>query len=92
MGISVDVYNSWIKDLAVREEDEGSKGMSMAQYTAQGYDNVIGNASMIFYKPSENTDGISFLWGLHRPDHCCVYWNASSSQSFAYYSYAWPRF
>ena len=34
--INVDVYNSWIKDLAVREEDEGSKGMSMAQYMAQG--------------------------------------------------------
>ena len=61
MGISVDVYNSWIKDLAVREEDEGSKGMSMAQYTAQGYDNVIGNASMIFYKPSENTTEFHFF-------------------------------
>ncbi len=61
MGVKVDVYNSWIKDLAVREEDEGSKGMSMAQYTAQGYDNIIGNASMIFYKPSENTTDFHFF-------------------------------
>jgi CRISPR-associated protein Csc3 len=61
IGINVDVYNSWIKDLAVKEEDEGSKGMSMAQYTAQGYDNVIGNASMIFYKPSENTTEFHFF-------------------------------
>jgi CRISPR-associated protein Csc3 len=58
---NIDVYNSWIKDLAVKEEDEGSKGMSMAQYMAQGYDNVIGNASMIFYKPSENTTEFHFF-------------------------------
>lgn len=57
---NVDVYNSWIKNLAVKE-DEGSKGMSMAQYMAQGYDNVIGNASMIFYKPSENTTEFHFF-------------------------------
>jgi len=61
MGISVDVYNSWIKDLAVKEEDEGSKGMSMAQYMAQGYGNTIGTASMIFYKPSENTTEFHFF-------------------------------
>jgi len=59
--INVDVYNSWIKDLAAREGDEGSKGMSMAQYMAQGFDNVIGNASMIFYKPSENTTEFHFF-------------------------------
>lgn len=57
----VDVYISWIKDLAVKDEDEGSKGMSMAQYMAQGYDNVIGNASMIFYKPSDNTTEFHFF-------------------------------
>jgi len=59
--INVDVYNSWIKDLAAKEGDEGSKGMSMAQYMAQGFDNVIGNASMIFYKPSENTTEFHFF-------------------------------
>ncbi|MCX6677033.1 MAG: type I-D CRISPR-associated protein Cas10d/Csc3 [Methanothrix sp.] len=59
--INVDVYNSWIKDLAAKEGDEGSKGMSMAQYMAQGYDNIIGNASMIFYKPSENTTEFHFF-------------------------------
>ena len=59
--INVDVYKSWIKDLAAREGDEGSKGMSMAQYMAQGFDNVIGNASMIFYKPSENTTEFHFF-------------------------------
>ena len=60
-GINVDIYNSWIKDLAVKEEDDGSKGMGMAQYMAQGYNNVIGNASMIFYKPSENTTEFHFF-------------------------------
>ena len=60
-GINVDIYNSWIKDLAVKEEDEGSKGMGMAQYMAQGYNNIIGNASMIFYKPSENTTEFHFF-------------------------------
>ena len=35
--------------------------MSMAQYMAQGFDNVIGNASMIFYKPSENTTEFHFF-------------------------------
>ncbi|OPY55300.1 MAG: hypothetical protein A4E49_00472 [Methanosaeta sp. PtaU1.Bin112] len=57
----LDIYSSWIKDLAVKDEDEGSKGMSMAQYMAQGYDNVIGNASMIFYKPSDNTTEFHFF-------------------------------
>ncbi|NMC10036.1 MAG: type I-D CRISPR-associated protein Cas10d/Csc3 [Methanothrix sp.] len=57
----VDVYSSWIKDLAVKDEDEGSKGMSMAQYMAQGYGNVIGNASMIFYKPSDTTTEFHFF-------------------------------
>jgi CRISPR-associated protein Csc3 len=60
-GINVDIYNSWIKDLAVKEEDDGSKGMGMAQYMAQGYNNIIGNASMIFYKPSENTTEFHFF-------------------------------
>jgi CRISPR-associated protein Csc3 len=60
-GINVDIYNSWIKDLAVKGEDDGSKGMGMAQYMAQGYNNIIGNASMIFYKPSENTTEFHFF-------------------------------
>ncbi len=57
----VDIYKSWIKDLAVKDEDEGSKGLSMAQYMAQGYDNILGNASIIFYKPSENTTEFHFF-------------------------------
>ena len=61
MGINVDIYNSWIKDLAVKEEDEGPKGKNMAQYMAQGYGNTIGTASMIFYKPSENTTEFHFF-------------------------------
>jgi len=61
MNDSAEVYSSWIEDLAVKEDDEGSKGMSMAQYMGQGYDNVIGNASMIFYKPAENTTEFHFF-------------------------------
>jgi len=57
----IDVYNSWLKDLAVKEGDEGSRGMSMAQYMAQGYGNLVGNASMIFYKPSENATEFHFF-------------------------------
>lgn len=57
----VDIYESWIKDLAVKDEDGGSKGLSMAQYMAQGYDNILGNASIIFYKPSENTTEFHFF-------------------------------
>jgi len=49
----VDVYDSWIKDIAFIEGDEESeKGRSMTQYMAQGYENLIGNASIVFYKPS----------------------------------------
>jgi CRISPR-associated protein Csc3 len=57
----IDIYNSWISDLAVKGDDGGSKGLSMAQYTAQGYGNILGNASMIFYKPSENTTEFHFF-------------------------------
>ncbi|MHB8120271.1 MAG: type I-D CRISPR-associated protein Cas10d/Csc3 [Methanothrix sp.] len=57
----VDIYKSWIDDLAVKDEGKGSKGMSMAQYMAQGYDNILGNASIVFYKPSENTTEFHFF-------------------------------
>jgi len=57
----LDLYKSWIDDLAVRDEDKGSKGMSMTQYMAQGYSNILGNASMIFYKPSENNTEFHFF-------------------------------
>jgi len=57
----VNIYKSWIEDLAVKEEDKGSKGLSMAQYMAQGYDNILGNASIVFYKPSENTTEFHFF-------------------------------
>ncbi len=39
MGINVDVYNSWIKDLAVKEEDEGSKGMACLSIWRKDTDN-----------------------------------------------------
>lgn len=58
----VDVYDSWIKDMAVGEGDEGSeKGRGMTQYMAQGYGNLIGNASIVFYKPSENNTEFHFF-------------------------------
>ena len=57
----VDIYKSWISVLAVKDDGSGSKGMSMAQYMAQGYDNILGNASMIFYKPSKNTTEFHFF-------------------------------
>lgn len=57
----LDIYKSWISDLAVKDDGSGSKGMSMAQYMAQGYGNILGNASMIFYKPSENTTEFHFF-------------------------------
>lgn len=56
-----DLHESWIKDLAVKEEDDGSRGMDMAQYMAQGYGNLIGNASIAFYKPSENDTEFHFF-------------------------------
>jgi CRISPR-associated protein Csc3 len=57
----LDIYKSWISDLAVKDDGSGSKGMSMAQYMAQGYGNILGNASMVFYKPSENTTEFHFF-------------------------------
>jgi CRISPR-associated protein Csc3 len=57
-----DVYDSWLKDLAVIKDENGkSGGMDMTQYMAQGYGNMIGNASIIFYKPSENTTEFHFF-------------------------------
>lgn len=57
-----DVYDSWLKDLAVIKDENGkTSGMDMTQYMAQGYGNMIGNASMIFYKPSENTTEFHFF-------------------------------
>ncbi len=57
----VDIYKSWVDDLAVKDEDKDFRGMSMAQYMAQGYDNILGNASIVFYKPSENTTEFHFF-------------------------------
>ncbi len=56
-----DVHENWIKDLAVEEGDDGSKGMGMTQYMAQGYENLIGNAAIAFYKPSENNTEFHFF-------------------------------
>jgi CRISPR-associated protein Csc3 len=56
-----DPHDSWIKDLAAKEEDDGSRGMDMAQYMAQGYGNLIGNASIAFYKPSDNDTEFHFF-------------------------------
>jgi CRISPR-associated protein Csc3 len=57
----LDIYKSWISDLAVKDDGSGPKGMSMAQYMAQGYGNILGNASMVFYKPSDNTTEFHFF-------------------------------
>jgi len=58
----VDVYNSWMEDMAVIEGDDGYKeGRGMTQYMAQGYGNLIGNASIVFYKPSENNTEFHFF-------------------------------
>lgn len=57
-----DVYDSWLKDLVVIKDENGkSSGMDMTQYMAQGYGNMIGNASIIFYKPSDNTTEFHFF-------------------------------
>lgn len=58
----VDVYDSWMEDLAVGEGDDGYKeGRGMTQYMAQGYGNLIGNASIVFYKPSKNNTEFHFF-------------------------------
>jgi CRISPR-associated protein Csc3 len=58
----VDVYDSWITDLAaIKDENGKSGGMGMMQYMAQGYENLIGNTSFAFYKPSENTTEFHFF-------------------------------
>jgi CRISPR-associated protein Csc3 len=57
----VDVYDSWINDMTAKLEDEGSSGMDMAQYMAQGYDNIIGNTSIVFYKPSTSVTEFHFF-------------------------------
>ena len=56
-----DPHDRWIKDLAAKEEDDGSRGMDVAQYMAQGYGNLIGNASIAFYKPSDNDTEFHFF-------------------------------
>jgi CRISPR-associated protein Csc3 len=51
-----------MEDLAVRDGDDGYKeGRGMTQYMAQGYENLIGNASIVFYKPSENNTEFHFF-------------------------------
>ncbi|KKG11215.1 type I-D CRISPR-associated protein Cas10d/Csc3 [Methanosarcina sp. 2.H.A.1B.4] len=58
----VDIYDSWLGSLAAEiNEGEKAKGMNMFQYMAQGYINNIGNASVVFYKPSENTTEFHFF-------------------------------
>jgi CRISPR-associated protein Csc3 len=57
----LDIYDTWITDLAVESNAEGPKGLHMIQYMAQGYQNLIGNASMIFDKPSKNTTEFHFF-------------------------------
>jgi len=56
-----DVHERWIEDLAVEEGDDGSRGMDMSQYMAQGYENLIGNAAIAFYKPAENNTEFHFF-------------------------------
>lgn len=56
-----DVYETWIDALAFDEDDEGPKGMRMTQYMAQGYDNLIGNSCIVFYKPFENDTEFHFF-------------------------------
>ncbi|MHB8100910.1 MAG: type I-D CRISPR-associated protein Cas10d/Csc3 [Methanosarcina sp.] len=52
---NVDIYESWIGSLAADiKEGEKAKGLNMFQYMTQGYINNIGNASVVFYKPSKN--------------------------------------
>ncbi len=58
----VDVYDSWITDLAaIKDENGKSGGMGMMQYMAQGYENLIGNTSFAFYKPYENITEFHFF-------------------------------
>lgn len=59
---NVDIYDSWIRSLAA-DVQKGKKagGMNMFQYMSQGYTNNIGNASIIFYKPSENITEFHFF-------------------------------
>ncbi len=56
-----DIYDSWINDLAYKDEGEGAKGMGMAQYMAQGYGNLIGDTGIVFYKPSDNNTEFHFF-------------------------------
>lgn len=56
-----DIYDSWIKDLAYKDEGEGAKGMGMAQYMAQGYGNLLGDTGIVFYKPSDNNTEFHFF-------------------------------
>ncbi|MGB9929170.1 MAG: type I-D CRISPR-associated protein Cas10d/Csc3 [Methanosarcina sp.] len=59
---NVDIYDSWIRSLAADSQDEGKvRGLNMFQYMSQGYINNIGNASIIFYKPSENITEFHFF-------------------------------
>lgn len=56
-----DIYDSWLECLAVEDSEDGKKGRSMVQYIAQGYGNVIGNTSMIYYKPNDNLTEFHFF-------------------------------
>jgi CRISPR-associated protein Csc3 len=59
--INSNIYDTWIEVLAEKDNEKGSKGMSMTQYMAQGYPNIIGNACMIFYKPHDNNTEFHFF-------------------------------
>ena len=61
LDINSKIYNTWIEVLAEKDNEKGSKGMSMTQYMAQGYPNIIGNACMIFYKPHDNNTEFHFF-------------------------------
>jgi len=59
---NVDIYDSWIRSLAADvQKGEKARGMNMFQYMSQGYTNNIGNASIVFYKPSENVTEFHFF-------------------------------
>lgn len=61
LDIDSNIYDTWIEVLSEKGDEKGSKGMSMTQYMAQGYPNIIGNACMIFYKPHDNNTEFHFF-------------------------------
>ncbi len=58
----IDIYDSWLKYLASEESSKKDKqSKNVAQYMAQAYDSPIGDAIIVFYKPSNNTTEFHFF-------------------------------